>query len=961
MRILFTFYGDNMKKTIYLLSTFIALLLIFINVNVKADTYLSDKTETTYDAKSGLLTGTANTIIQSDNGYIWIGQYAGLTRYDGKNFTTFTKYNDCDITGVMSLDSVDNEVYIGTQKGLFCYQNKTFRKIDFANATFCVYAIDIYKNKVYVASDIGLLLYDRYTKQITSLDNKNTIDVNVDGDLCYYLTDSGSVYKVGFKNVSYYDKTPIRSIYLKDNVLYLGQKDGVLVVKDDKSERSIDISDRSINDIIMRDDTIYIATDNGLYLYDPATDISKSAGSLKNETSIQDIMFDYEGNLWVASSKTGISKISQNDLSDYLYDYNLSKISVNAIEKYKNLMYIATDNAGLYIIDDVKHMLVNNELTNMLASIRIRDLAVYNDKLYIATYDTQTYDLICYDGENITDIKADEISMDEVSSKAGDIRCLDVADGALFVGSNYGISKYLNDTFVSKVKFENGNRPLYLYHHGDDLYAVVENIGINILNYDLKNIRRIDDENHSTLKCLYVNDMLVFNDNNFLYYYKNGVLTKSNLDLMGSIVEIIYLKDKYYICTDNYIYVIDDITSEVINPKILDESNGLKSALVANASGYYDEAKNNYYLAASEGIYVLNTDKLIHSKPKIKIEINDISIDGVSAGYGDVRIAKNAQRLKIDFAVLTFSLDNKFNVYYKLDGLEDEYHKITGNDPFTISYTNLAGGDYKLNIYVEDSEGQRGYNDISVSIVKEKKFIEYPIFWVILIILSVFIIAFIAFLIAKIQLNRVRRRAKEFERITNESIFAIAKTIDAKDKYTNGHSVRVGYYSRQIAKELNMSDDEVERIYYIALLHDIGKVAIPDNILNKNGRLTDEEFSIMKTHVTEGTKILKDITTIEGMSDGAHYHHEHYDGTGYPEGLKGEEIPYIARIICCADCYDAMSTKRSYKEPYTKEKILSEFERCKGTQFDPEIAELVIKLIKEDKFNPEDAEKRQDI
>ena len=156
-----------------------------------------------------------------------------------------------------------------------------------------------------------------------------------------------------------------------------------------------------------------------------------------------------------------------------------------------------------------------------------------------------------------------------------------------------------------------------------------------------------------------------------------------------------------------------------------------------------------------------------------------------------------------------------------------------------------------------------------------------------------------------------------------------------------------------------MSPDDVQRIYYIALLHDIGKVAIPDHILNKNGKLTDEEYKVMKSHVTEGTKILNDISTIEGMSDGAHYHHEHYDGTGYPNGLKGEDIPYIARIICCADCYDAMASKRTYKEPYKTERIISEFERCAGTQFDPNIAKVVIKLIKENKFNKDEAGKRQ--
>ena len=200
------------------------------------------------------------------------------------------------------------------------------------------------------------------------------------------------------------------------------------------------------------------------------------------------------------------------------------------------------------------------------------------------------------------------------------------------------------------------------------------------------------------------------------------------------------------------------------------------------------------------------------------------------------------------------------------------------------------------------------------------------------------------------------KRQLEYKNITVESIQAIARTIDAKDEYTNGHSIRVGYYSKIIAENMGMSADEVDNIYYIALLHDIGKIAIPDSILNKPGRLTDEEFAVMKSHTTRGAAILKGISTIPQIVEGAKSHHEKYDGSGYPEGLRGEEIPFVARIICCADCFDAMASKRVYKEPYSLDVILSEFERCAGTQFDPEIARVVVDLISSGKLKPYSAE-----
>ena len=226
-------------------------------------------------------------------------------------------------------------------------------------------------------------------------------------------------------------------------------------------------------------------------------------------------------------------------------------------------------------------------------------------------------------------------------------------------------------------------------------------------------------------------------------------------------------------------------------------------------------------------------------------------------------------------------------------------------------------------------------------------------FWIFIISVGVALICGINFGMIYSREKKAEEREAELKEITLESIEAIARTIDAKDTYTNGHSIRVGHYSRIIAEALGMQGDELENLYYIALLHDIGKIGIPDAILNKPGRLTDEEFAVMKSHTTKGAKILKDISTIPNIVEGAKYHHERYGGGGYPEGLKGEEIPYIARIICCADCFDAMATRRVYKDPYPQEKIISEFERCKEIQFDPNIADIVIKLIEEGKLKAE--------
>ena len=209
--------------------------------------------------------------------------------------------------------------------------------------------------------------------------------------------------------------------------------------------------------------------------------------------------------------------------------------------------------------------------------------------------------------------------------------------------------------------------------------------------------------------------------------------------------------------------------------------------------------------------------------------------------------------------------------------------------------------------------------------------------------------------------DKVKEKTTQVERLSFEIISTIASMIEARDSYTKGHSVRVSEYSALIAKKLGWSEEEIQNLKNIALLHDIGKVGIPDNVLNKPGRLTDNEFNIIKSHTTIGGEILKEIQTIPDIDAGARYHHERYDGKGYPCGLSGEHIPNIARIIGIADSYDAMSSKRVYRDSLPREVIRNELVNGRGTQFDPEYLDVFIQLFDEGKLDIELAERRSEI
>jgi putative nucleotidyltransferase with HDIG domain len=180
-----------------------------------------------------------------------------------------------------------------------------------------------------------------------------------------------------------------------------------------------------------------------------------------------------------------------------------------------------------------------------------------------------------------------------------------------------------------------------------------------------------------------------------------------------------------------------------------------------------------------------------------------------------------------------------------------------------------------------------------------------------------------------------------------DTVTSLAFAIDAKDHYTQGHSQKVSAYAALIAEALNMSDVEVEEVRLGAVLHDIGKVAIPENILNKSGPLNPDEWDTMKSHVTFGAKILDPLTPLARIREMVLHHHEFFDGSGYPNGLAGEDIPLGARIIAVADAFDTITSDRTYKKARAAAEALAELERCAKAQFDGNIVALFVRIMRQ--------------
>lgn len=221
------------------------------------------------------------------------------------------------------------------------------------------------------------------------------------------------------------------------------------------------------------------------------------------------------------------------------------------------------------------------------------------------------------------------------------------------------------------------------------------------------------------------------------------------------------------------------------------------------------------------------------------------------------------------------------------------------------------------------------------------------IFWLNVAFSIILCTVIITYARAAIKINRLKHQNEKTKELTIQTMNTFSNFVDAKDPYTKGHSARVATYSVALAQKLKLPKEDIEAIKYIGLMHDIGKIAIPDSILNKPGKLTEDERKTIETHPVKGAEMLKDFSAIDGMLDAVKHHHERYDGKGYPDKLNGEDIPYIARIICVTDSYDAMNSDRCYRKKLDAETIKAELKNNSGKQFDPLIVKAMLELLEE--------------
>lgn len=358
-------------------------------------------------------------------------------------------------------------------------------------------------------------------------------------------------------------------------------------------------------------------------------------------------------------------------------------------------------------------------------------------------------------------------------------------------------------------------------------------------------------------------------------------------------------------------------------------------------SPYLDAKTNTIMISVSQMLYdndsVISLDIVLN---QIQVITQGINMDGI--GYGFIIDREGLVVAHSDETEKGKNYNSDVEMSRLLDRIYQEqgttFHMKLNGEQCTV-FSDMVMKDWYVTMIISNT---KLYHDIRNILIQN----------IIVCTIAFALIAYFctaAFRKIGLHMRKTEESQQHLEKMNENIMRTLARTIDAKDQYTNGHSQRVAKYALELAKRIGKTKEEQKNIYYAALLHDVGKIRIPDAIINKPGRLTDEEFGYIKLHPISGYYILKDIDEVELIAQGAKWHHERYDGNGYPNGLAGENIPEVARIIGVADAYDAMTSNRSYREVMPQEKVRSEIEKGKGSQFDPQIADIMLQMIDEDR------------
>ena len=942
------------------------------------DINYNDYVQTIYSSTNGLPCGEANDITITGDGIIWIGTYAGLYRYNGREFRWMDDFDSVRNVNCLYVDE-EGRLWIGTNdNGLSIVINEQVVNVidqsqglpsnsvkSIIRSSDGYYYIGTTASMQILTLNCGLkklstLSEVAYAEQVAADDKGNVVTVTNEGTL--FLLQQGQI--VSSRQLPE-RQTVFKSCTFDPEGYLLAATSGNEVFRFDVSKGWFDLRSTiecpgmvTIKNLHFMDNGgLFICADNGI-AYVNTDGVYERINTNDFNNSIDNMLVDYQGNLWFTSSRLGLLRLAASDFRDIYTTAGMENRVVNTVVQWNGVYYIGTDK-GMDAVNLKGMDQIKNAVTERFSGIRIRCMTV----------DAQNHLWVCTYGSGLVELEPDgtEYVYNRDNGAFGNRARVvkQLRDGTILAAGDTGLSYIRNHMIEDTIVYTEGrisSMVLTITEMPDGTIlagtdgngmAVIENrevvrmlTRVNGLSSEVI-LRTVPDTKTGGVFVVTSNGLCYMNTDetirkldNFPYFNNYDIWIKGTDNLFVLSSAGIYLVDRNELLSGK-----DEISYD-----LLDSRRGLNSSLTANAWTWYNEDSSELYLPCDTGVFVINTNTFSSGAKVYRLSVPTMRMDGVTHRVDrsvTQYIPRGISRLEINPEVINYTIQDP-NVGYMLEGFDTEWTIVPQNSLSTISYTNLPAGDYVFHLAVFDNNRENVIVERTYSITKEKEM--YDNGWFIFYILSVpmFTVGWITWLLVK----RHERKMQEQLEIANkqiemgkQTVIAIARTVDAKDQRTSDHSKRVAIYSAQIARAYGLDEKQCRDIEWSAQMHDIGKIGIPDAILNKPSRLTDEEYATMKSHTTRGAEILKDFTLLDNVIDGAQYHHERYDGRGYPKGLKGEEIPLFARIIGVADAFDAMTANRIYRQQMDFSYVLGEMQRCRGTQFDPKFVDILLKLI----------------
>ena len=948
----------------------------------------ADYTSVLYDSTNGMPTSEANAIAQSSDGFIWLGGYSGLVRYDGNSFYRYDSTSGISSVFALYVDE-NNRIWIGTNENgvamLDFDETKVYGRVE-GIRSHSVRSITEDKNgNIIIGTTQGLAYIDATTLEIHPIDDPqinqeyvNNLEKDSEGNV-YGLTSDGALFTLEDLAVTaFYPAERIggeqaNSLYADPDmpgIVYIGTI-GSEVITATVSDKNLTVTDtrsvlplNNVNSMVKRGNDLWITGTNGLgYLDDGGK--YHGLGDTPMNYSITNAMVDHEGNLWFTSTRQGVMKIVPDRFMDIGKIAELDSRVVNSTCVNSGKLYLGTD-SGLEILSAGDYSKIEDELTAYLEGVRIR--CIKNDdmgRLWLCTHgDTG---LVCYDPKDSSITSFNESN----GLEANRVRTvLPRSDGSVAAATGNGVFIVDGGKITAHYGQENGiavpeiltveedeNGVLYLGSDGDGIYVVdgnrVSRMGVDdgLTSEVILRIKRDDERG-----------LMWIITSNSIEFIKDGEVKAVSQFPYSNNYDIFFDDNgDAWVLSSNGIYIAnvgDLIKNESIDYDFYNLRSGLPYMATGNSRDYRAD-DGMLYIAGTTGVCAVNINADDPESSNVSLVVPAVEIDDrevILRNDSSVSLPAGSKRLVIKAYALAYGLSNP-TISYWLEGFDTEPIVTNKQELTPISYTNLDGGKYKFHMSLLDDKTGEEIDSVELVISKEHSIYDNALFWLALIILAVAATGIAMYRMFSSRQQALLKKQEEDKKFIDQIMHTFAKSIDLRDQQNQGHSFRVAYYTRLIAEELKekrgYTQDQIDEFYHIALMHDIGKLSIPDRILNKPERLDDEEYQIMKTHAESGAHMLKNVTIVQNLSVGAGCHHERMDGKGYPKGLKGEEIPEVARLIAVADTFDAMYSTRPYRKQLDISVVLDEIKRIRGTQLDADVVDALLALADKGELNKE--------